>query len=167
MRSWGCFGLALGSLIGLLILVFILLLSRPVTPVPAPPPPIIPADVTLFVSEQTVSRLASQTLQRPTVVDFESNGQMLVTTRTRLGGVEPVMQAGLLLELQGTEVVSELYWARLGFLTIPANWLPPEQVEAAALVGQTINNQIPPDFSLVGLATSADGVTFQLKWVGQ
>jgi len=166
MRPWGCFGLALGSLIGLLILIFILLLARPAIPVAAPPP-IIPADVTLFVSEQTVSRFASQTLQKPTVVDFEANGQMLVTTRTPLGGVEPVMQAGLLLELQGTEVVSQLYWARLGFLTIPANWLPPEQVEAAALVGRTINNQIPPDFSLVGLTTSADGVTFQLKWIDQ
>jgi hypothetical protein len=157
----------LGSLIGLLLLIFVLLLARPAIPVSPPPPPIIPADITLFVSEQTVSRFASQTLEKPTVINFEPDGQMLVTTRTALGGFEPVMQVGLLLELQGTEVVSQLYWARLGFLTIPASWLPPEPVRAAALVGQTINDQIPPDFTIVGLTTSADGVTFQLKWVGQ
>jgi hypothetical protein len=166
MNRWGCFGLLLGVLIGLLVAILILVLTRPAAPPVAVQPPAIAPDVTVFISEQSLSRMASQILNRTTVIDFETNGQMEVTTRSPLGRIEPVMQVGLQIELQGTEVVSQLRWVQLSFLTIPARWLPQSASEMASLIGQTIKNQTPPDFALVGLETTQDGINFQLKWVG-
>jgi hypothetical protein len=110
--------------------------------------------------------LASQALNRTAQIDFDTNGQMEVTTRSPVGRIEPVVQVGLQLELQGTEVVSQLRWVQLGFLTIPARWLPQAAFETASLIGQTIKNQTPPDFALVGLETTQEGINFQLKWIG-
>jgi hypothetical protein len=166
MNRWGCFGLLLGALTGLLVALLIFLLIRPVAPPPVVQPPAIAPDVTVFISEQSLSRIASQTLNRPTLIDFDVNGQMEVTTRTQLGRLEPVVRVGLQIELQGTEVVSQLRWAQFSFMTIPARWLPQAAAETAALAGQAIKNQTPPDFALVGLETTPEGVNFQLKWVG-
>jgi hypothetical protein len=165
MNRWGCFGLLLGTLTGLLVVILILLLMRPVTPPPAFQPPAIAPDVTVFISEESLSRLASRMLNRTLLIDFDTNGQMEVTTRSQLGSLEPVMRLGLQLELQGTEVTSQLRWVQLGFLTIPARWLPQSAAETASLIGQTIKNQTPPNFALVGLETTPEGLNFQLKWV--
>lgn len=166
MNRWGCFGLLLGTLAGLLVVMLILLLMRPVVPPPVIQPPAIAPDVTVFISEQSLSRLASQTLSRSTLIDFDVNGHMEVTTRTPLGRLEPVVKVGLQVELQGTEVVSQLRWVQLGFMTIPARWLPQSVSDMAAMAGDTIKNQTPPNFALVGLETTPEGVNFQLKWVG-
>jgi hypothetical protein len=128
---------------------------------------VIAPDATVFLSERILSQIAAQEVKAPTLIDFEPNGQMRITTRTRLGGLEPVVRLGLLLELQGTEVTSRLHWVQLGFLTLPANWLPPEALETGAIIGQTINEQVPPDFTLIGLTTTTEGVNFQLKWIGR
>jgi hypothetical protein len=160
-------GLGLGGLVGLLLVFSLLSLIRPVIPPAVVQTNPITPDVTIFVSEQSLSRFASAALKSPVVIDFEPEGQMRVTARTQMAGFEPVVQMGLLLELQGTEVTSRLYWVQLGFLALPASWLPPEVGETAALVGQTINAQMPPEFTLVGLATDSQGITFQLKWVGR
>ncbi len=167
MKPWGCFGLILGSMIGLLTIMIIVLLLRPVPPPPVLQPVTIAPDITIFMSEQSLSRIASETLNRPTVVDFDVNGQMQVTTRARIGQLKPVLDVGLLLEMQGTEVVSQLRWVRLGFLTLPARWLPQDVTEAVTAAGQAIQGQTPPDFTLIGLDTTPEGVKFQLKWVGQ
>ena len=168
MRTWGCFGLILGSLVGLLLIMVLVLIFR-ITP----PPPDVPQsttiapDITIFMSERSLSRIASETMGRLVVIDFEADGQMQVTTQTRIGRLEPIIHIGLLVDMQGTEVVSQLRWVRLGFLTIPEKWLPRDARETVALVGQAIQNQTPPDFILLGLETTSDGINFQLKWVGQ
>jgi hypothetical protein len=168
MKKWGCLGFTAGSVIGLLVagLIFLLTQSAPPPPI-AGAPPGIPPDVTVFLSERSVSRMAAESLKQPAVVDFDANGQMQVVTRVNIGRFEPVVRVGVLLEMQGTEVVSQLDWVKLGFLTIPAAWLPPRAHDTAALAGQTITHQMPPDFRLVGLTTGPDGLSFRLKWVGQ
>lgn len=167
MKYLGYFGLSLGSLTGLLLVILAAIALRSVpTPARVQPPTISP-DITIFLSEQSLSRIASEILERPTVIDFDLNGQMQVTTRAKVGWLEPVIHIGLLLEMQGPDLVSELDWLRLGFLTIPGGWLPQTLGESSAIVGQIIKNQTPPDFILTGLTTTADGVTFQLKWIGQ
>ncbi len=35
-----------------------------------------------------------------------------------------------------------------------------------SIAGQIIQSQTPPDFSLLSLETNPNGMTFQLKWVG-
>lgn len=167
MKYLGYFGLILGGLTGLLLVIVAAILLRSVPPPASVQPPPISPDITIFLSEQSLSRMASEILERPTVINFDVNGQMQVTTRTKVGWAEPVINMGLLLEMQGTDLVSELDWLRLGFLTIPARWLPQAVGENSAMVGQIIKNQTPPDYILTGLTTSADGVTFQLKWIGQ
>ena len=168
MKTWGCFGLMLGSLMGMLLILVLVLILRI-----SPPPPAatqsatIAPDVTIFMSERSLSRIASETLARPVVIDFDEGGQMKVTTQTRIGRLEPIVHVGLLVDMQGTEAVSQLRWVRLGFLTIPERWLPQDARETVALVGQSIQNQTPPDFILLGLETTSDGIDFQLKWVGQ
>ncbi len=161
----GCFGLLVGGLLGLLVAVIITLLiaAQAVSPLLAEPVT-APAEVSLFLSEQAVSRLATQTLAEPALVDFEPGGQLAVTMPVEIGGIKPVVQLGLTLESQGATVVSQLHWLKIGFLKIPAGWLPPELVELGALLGQTITGQLPPDFSLVNLTTSADGLTFHLNY---
>lgn len=167
MRYLGYYGLILGSLIGLLVVIVVAILLRSVPPQTRVQPPTISPDITIFLSEQSLSRIASETLERPMVVDFDLNGQMQVTTRAKVGWVEPVIHMGLLLEMQGTDLASELHWLRLGFLTIPARWLPQTLGENSAMVGQIIKNQTPPEFIVTGLTTTPDGITFQLKWIGQ
>ena len=69
--------------------------------------------------------------------------------------------------MEGAELTSRLRWVQLGFLTIPAAWLPQEARETVTMVGQAIQNQTPPDFVLLGITTTPDGIEFKLKWVGQ
>jgi hypothetical protein len=52
----------------------------------------------------------------------------------------------------------------LGFLKIPAGWLPAELVALGELPGEIISQQIPPEFTLTGLATTSDGITFYVTW---
>jgi hypothetical protein len=167
VKGPGCYGLILGGLAGLLGAILLVLLLRPVPPPPRIQPPEIPPDVTVFLSEETLSRMASETLQRPTVVDFEPNGRMKIITPVEISGLKPLITVGLVVEMQGTAVVSQLDWARVGFLAVPAQWLPQSLAEASSGVGQIIRDQTPPDFVLVGLTTDSDGIIFRLKWTGQ
>jgi hypothetical protein len=54
----------------------------------------------------------------------------------------------------------------MGFLKFPAGWLPQSIIDMGALPGEIITQQVPPGFELVGLATTPEGVEFQLNWVG-
>jgi hypothetical protein len=157
----------LGSLIGLLgaILLALLLRLSAASSITVQTPTIAP-DVTIFLSERSISRLASEALQRSARVDFDSDGQIQVSTRLKIGWLNPVVHFGVLLEMQGPNAVSQLQWIKIGFVTIPARWLPQTMVESSAIIGQLMQDQTPPDFRLVGLNTSPSGVTFQLKWVG-
>jgi hypothetical protein len=55
---------------------------------------------------------------------------------------------------------------QLGFVKLPASWLPPEVEQMGALPGQSINQQVPPQFSLAGLTTTPEGLNLQLNWTG-
>lgn len=167
MNRWGCIAGIAGVVIGVLVVV-VFAQTAFVTPLPAivEPPSAASPDVMVFVSEQSLSRMASESLPAPTVVDFEADGQMEVVTRTTVQGLEPVVHAGLLLQMQGFELVSQLRWIRFGSLIVPARWLPPEAVSAAGAISDEIEAQIPPGFTLVGFTTAAEGVTLQLEWVG-
>lgn len=161
----GCFGLILGSLQGMLVATILLLIlgQQAVSPVIAEP--VVPlTDATVFLSERSISRLASENLQKPTLVTFQPGGQLEVTTPVEIGGREITARLGLTLEKRGPDVISQLHWARFGFLKIPAGWLPAEVVALGGLVGETISQQIPPELSLTGLVTTADGLTFHLTW---
>ena len=92
---------------------------------------------------------------------------MQVTTRTEIRGLTPVVKLVMTIDMQGSEIVSQLRWVEMGFLTIPQAWLTPEMQNAAALIGQTINQQTPPDFMITNLSTTPEGVAIQLKWIGQ
>jgi len=167
-RQIGYFGLMLGGLLGLLgALLLMLLIRLSATSPPTVQTPTIAPDVTVFLSERSLSRLASETLQRPARIDFEADGQIQVSTRLKIGGLNPVVHFGILLEMQGSNVASQIQWVQIGFITIPAQWLPQTMVESSTMIGQIMQDQAPPDFRLVGLNTSPNGVTFQLKWVGQ
>jgi hypothetical protein len=167
MRQLGWFAFAVGVMVGLLGAIICAITLR-LAPAPVIiQTPTIPPDITVFISERSLSRLASETLQRPAVVDFDSNGEMIVTTRLDLGWLRPVVNFNLSLGMQSSQVVSELHRVNVGFLTIPARWLPDVLAQGSAMVGQIIQNQTPPNFVLVGLITSPEGVTFQLKWVGE
>lgn len=167
MKYLGVYGLLLGGSIGLLCALLTVLIVRPAPPPNQILPPAIAPDITVFISERSLTRIAAETIQRPTAIDFEANGRMTVITRLPFGWLEPVVHFGLFIEMQGTAVVSELEWMQVGFLTIPARFLPQTLIEGSQNIGSIIKQQIPPDFALVGLATSAEGVTFQLKWVGR
>lgn len=160
-------GLIAGTVIGFLMLVVIIWSLRSATLPEMTQPPGVSPDVTVFLSEQSLSRMASDTLEQPVVIDFEANGQLRVSTQTQLRGLEPVVWVMMTLELQGTEIVSQLRWIELGILTIPADWLPANARNATALIGETIKTQTPPDFTITGLTTTSEGVTLQLKWVGR
>ena len=167
MNRWGCFGLTLGSLAGLLAAILFFVWARQAaSPLFVQSAALPNPDVTLFLSERSLSRFASDTLKSPTLVDMKPSGQMEITTRIKLWRLYPVVRLGLSLEVRGPEVVSQLHWARLGFLKIPASWLPPRIIEMGALPGEMISQQAPPEFEVAGLTTTAEGVEFQLKWVG-
>ncbi|MCG3207059.1 MAG: hypothetical protein FOGNACKC_00659 [Anaerolineae bacterium] len=168
MNRWGCAGLLIGGVIGLVLVGLFLAVARSAPSVEESwPAAALPPDVTIFVAEPTLSRIASEKLGRPARLDFEPGGQMMITSRVAVAGYEPVVTLGLSLQLQGANVVSHLHWVKLGWLTIPANWLPASARDTAATVGESIQRQIPPDFTLVGLDTTAGGLNFQLKWVGR
>jgi hypothetical protein len=167
MNRWGCFGLILGSLIGLLLAILFFVWARQVAlPTFVQPVTLADPEVTLFLSERSLSRFASDALKSPTLVDLEPGGQMGITTRIRLWRLYPVVRLGLSLRMRGTEVVSQLHWARLGFLKIPASWLPRRIIEIGAMPGEMVTQQVPSEFEVAGLDTTPEGIEFQLKWVG-
>lgn len=167
MSRWGCIGLLAGSLLGVLLLILLAFMIRPVTPVVTDQPAVIEPDLTLFLSEQSVSRFATQALGRPAAINFEPGGQMILTTAIKIAGLEPVADVGLSLQWQGNSVTSQLYWLQIGFLSLPARWLPQEIVELGTQVGPQLAAQLPPQFMLVGLTTTTDGINLQLDLVGE
>jgi hypothetical protein len=172
LGQWGCFGLTLGGLIGVLLailfFVWIRHLAAPVAvqPVTVQPVTVASADVNLFLSESLLSRFASESLESATLVEFDSDGQMEVVTRVTRGRLKPVVRLGLSLEIQDTGVASQLQWVQMGFLKFPAGWLPRGMTNMGALPGEIITQQVPPGFELVGLTTTPEGIEFQLNWVG-
>jgi hypothetical protein len=164
MSRWGCGGLVLGSLLGLLFLSLLIMAVQPAIPPAAILPAATAPDVTLFLSEQSVSRFASQALDQPAVVNFEPDGRVIFTTQVKMGRLEPVVDLGLSFERQGNTVASQIHWLQLGFLKIPARWLPPEIVALGTRPGQQLTQQLPPQFTLVGLTTTTDGISLQFDW---
>lgn len=168
MNRAGWIGLIAGLVIGILLLLILFWsLRTPSLLGESSAAAAVPPDVTIFLSEQSLSRMASDRLDRPVVIDLEENGLMRVNTRTEIQGAEPVVRLAMTIELQGSEVISQLRWVELGFLTIPSDWLPAETQQATALIGQTIKQQTPPDFTITNLSTTAEGIDVQLKWVGR
>ncbi len=166
-QQWLLVGLLFGLSMGLLMaIVLLLIFTRPTTPPPASPPNGFPADATIFVSEESLGRIASEVVGQPVNVDFEPDGRMFVSTRTSIGPFEPVVKAELLLQMEGTNVASYLRGVKLGFLTIPARWLPENIQQITAVIGESLETQTPPDFTLVGINTTSDGLVFLLTWVG-
>lgn len=163
MSRWGCIGLLAGALLGVLLLILLVSAIRPVTPAITEQPAAITPDLTLFLSEQSVSRFASQTFGRPAAINFEPGGQMILTTSIEVAGLQPVADAGLSLQLQGSTVVSQIHWLQVGFLRLPARWLPPEIVELGTQAGPQMTTQLPSQFTLVGLTTTPDGINLQLN----
>lgn len=168
MKRWGCFGLTLGGMIGLLLVLLFFVWARQlaassqeIQPVSVDRP-----DVTLFLSERSLSHFAAEALEIPTVVDLKPGGQIEITTRIQWGWLRPVVRLGLSLGIQGTDVMSQLDWVQMGFLKIPASWLPQSVIRLGAMPGETITRQAPPEFEVVGLATTPAGVEVQLNWVG-
>ncbi len=167
MSRWGCMGLLAGSLLGVLLLIVLVLAIRPATPAVAVQSTAAPADLSLFLSEQSVSRFVSQALGKPAVVNFEPGGQLILTTSVNAAGLEAVANLGLSLDRQGKAVVSQLHWVQFGFLRLPVRWLPSEIADLGTQPGQRITSQLPPQFSLVGLTTTADGINLQFNWTGE
>ncbi|NJN97741.1 MAG: hypothetical protein HC875_28510 [Anaerolineales bacterium] len=167
MRRWGCTGLLAGAIIGVLLLIGLIQSIQPDIPAVAVQPVVAAPDLTLFLSEESVSRSASQALTQPVAINFEPGGQVILTSPVSVAGLEPVVDLGLSLEQQGNQVVSRLHWAQLGWLRLPARWLPPELVELGAVPGQQFTRQLSPQFNLISLTTTADGITLQVDWVGR
>jgi hypothetical protein len=166
VNRWGCAGLMVGGGIGFLLITIFILLSRPALSVITPPARTIPPDATLFASSRVLSRLATDSLQQPALIEFTPTGDMRITTTTPVGPFDPVVTGQIQLQMQGANVVSYLQWVKVGFLYFPGQLLPASGQEAAALLGQTIQAQTPPDFVLVGIDTTPEGLEFKLKWVG-
>jgi hypothetical protein len=165
MSRWGCIGLLVGSLLGLLLLVLLTFMIRPAMPLVTDQPAVPAPDLTLFLSEQSVGRFAMQALGRPAAINFEPGGQMILTTAINIAGLEPVADVGLSLQRQGNNVTSQLHWLQVGFLSLPARWLPQEIIELGTQAGPQITAQLPPQFRLVGLTTTTDGINLQLDLV--
>ena len=166
-QQWLLVGAVFGLSIGLLMAMALLLIfTRPAPPPPASPPNGFPADATIFISEESLSRIATELIGQPVKVDFEPDGRLFVTTRTGIGPFEPVVNVELLIQMEGTNVASYLRAVKLGFLTIPARWLPDDIQQTTAIVGESIKAQTPPDFTLVGVNTTSDGLEFRLTWIG-
>lgn len=167
MRKWGCFGLTIGGLLGLLLAVLVLVWVRQMAVWPEIPPMVVESpDATLFLSENSVSYFATEAFNDDVLVDLRSNGQLQITTRAPWGRLRPVIQLGLTLEMQDQIVASRLHWAQMGFIKFPASWLPQSVHDLAALPGEAITQQVPAGFHLAGLNTSEDGIEFYLNWVG-
>ncbi len=164
----GIFALILGSLLGLLLalILFILLAWQTASPIVAQPAA-QPPDITLFMSERSLGRLVSEKLARPVGLDFKAGGQVEVITPVEIGGLEPVIHLGLSLEMQGTDLVSRLRWLKIGFIKISAAWLPQELVELGTVPGESIAQQMPPEFTLAGLETMPEGIELRLNWLGR
>jgi hypothetical protein len=92
---------------------------------------------------------------------------MILTTAVNIAGLEPVADVGLSLQRQGNNVTSQLHWLQVGFLSLPARWLPQEIIELGTQAGLQITAQLPPQFRLVGLTTTTDGINLQLDLVGK
>lgn len=166
MRRGSCLALLAGIVVGSLLLGLLVWWLRPVTPAVPPQPQVATSDITLFFSERTASRLASQALTEPTVIGFAPDGQLLVTTRVDVGGLKPLVDLGLTLERQGPAITTQLHWLQVGWLRVPAHWLPSNLVALGGVPGQAITRQLPPQATLVGLTTSSDGITLRLNWTG-
>jgi hypothetical protein len=167
MNRLGCAGLMVGAGLGFLLLAILVLLTRPVSVPVATQPPTIPPDATVVISDRMLSQLASNSLQRPTTIEFSPDGEMQVTAPFPFRDLEPVVTIGVALGMESTSVTSELRWLKLGFLYIPGKWLPQQMRAATAGLGPVIERQTPPDFALVGLQTLPNGLEIKLKWVGQ
>jgi hypothetical protein len=153
----------IGVLLAVLFFVWIRHLAAPVV---IESVTVASADVSLFLSEPLLSCFASEALESPTLIEFDSGGQMEVVTRVTRGRLRPVVRLGLSLAMQDTGVVSQLQWVQMGFLKFPAGWLPQGIIEMGDLPGEIITQQVPPGFEIVGLTTTSEGVEFQLNWVG-
>jgi hypothetical protein len=160
-------GLLIGVAAGLLVVVLLLLWLQASAPQPALPQPAAPAaDVSLFLSERALSQAATGILGQPAQIDAGAGGRLQVSTRLEIDGLEPVVHLGLALDRQETQVVSRLLWARVAFITLPVDWLPPALGELGRLPGEALTRQIPPQFRLTGLVTDENGLTLQLNWQG-
>jgi len=167
MRKWGCFGLTIGGLMGLLLAFLFLVLVRQMAVWPEIPFVLVEApDATLFLSESSISYFAADALKDDVLVDLRTNGQMQITSRAPWGRLRPVIHLGLTLEMQERVAVSRLHWAQMGFVRFPASWLPQSVHDLAALPGEAISQQMPVGFHLAGLNTTEDGLEFYLNWVG-
>jgi hypothetical protein len=168
MNRWGCFGFILGGLMGLLTAILLLVVVRQLAaPLPTSAPPPVPADVTLFLSERILSRSATVMRKSPTMIDLEPGGRMEIATQVEVEGFKPVVNLGLSLQqMPAGQVVSRLDWVKIGFIKIPALWLPESLTHFGAEPGQVITQQTPPGFQIVGITTTADGFNFQLNWIG-
>jgi hypothetical protein len=165
MNKWGCFGLILGGLVGLLAALLVAVAARDVA-APAPPPAVaaVPADITLFLSERSLSRLAANALNHPALVESAPEGRLEVTTPFEARGLKFTVRLGLTLTVRDGQAISRLDWVKLGFITLPAAWLPAAVTQLGTTPGEIITQQIPQGFSLVGLTTTAAGINFQFKW---
>ena len=167
MRKWGCFGLTIGGLMGLLMAVLFLVWVRQLAAWPEIPLMLVEEpDTTVFLSENSVSYFATAALKDDVLVDLHPGGQMQITTRAPWGRLRPVIHLGLTLEMQDQVAVSRLHWAQMGFIKFPASWLPQSVHDLAAMPGQAITQQVPAGFHLTGFNTTEDGVEFYLNWVG-
>jgi hypothetical protein len=167
MSRWGCSGLLLGTLLGLLLLIGLVRAFRPeISPASTVVPAPIAPDLALFLSEQSISQFAAQTLGKPTLVNFEPEGQVLLTTPVNIAGLEPVADMGLSLEVRDNRIVSQLHWLQVGLLRLPVEWLPQEIADLGAQPGEQITRQLPAQFTIIGLTTTAEGITLQLTWAG-
>jgi hypothetical protein len=165
VKKEGCFGLILGGLLGLLAALLLAVAARYLA-VPPPSPMIAaaPADVTLFLSERSLSRLAANALQQPALIESAPGGRLTVTTPFEVGSLKLTAHLGLTLTLDNNQVISRLDWVRVGFITLPAAWLPAEIIRLGATPGEIITQQIPQGFTLAGLTTNTDGINFQFNW---
>jgi hypothetical protein len=167
MKKWGCLGLTIGGLMGLLLAVLFLVWVRQLAEWPEIPLMLVEApDATVFLSENSVSYFATAALQDDVLVDMYPYGQMQITTRAPWGRLRPVIHLGLTLEMQEGVTISRLHWAQIGFIRFPASWLPQSAHDLAAMPGEAITRQVPAGFHLTGFNTTEDGMEFYLNWVG-
>jgi len=66
-----------------------------------------------------------------------------VTTPFEVIGLKLTVRLGLTLTLRDGQAISRLDWAKIGFLTLPAAWLPAESSKWGRPPGEIITQQIP------------------------